>query len=248
MRSGPIRRAATAWRGFWLQYQRTPVLARAATRLATIGMPPYKGRIPLAQNSAAGYIAASARLHRLRDIKRGRHLFIDERVTIYQDWANAGPVELGDGVHLMQDTVIEVGSGGAVSIGARTHIQARGHLTSYEAPLHIGQDVEIAPDCAFFTYDHGFEPGQLISQQPLRSRSGITLGDDVWLGRGVTVLDGVTIGNGAVIGAGAVVKNDIRPNAIAAGVPARVIGSRGSANAEAQIETVLAAGPSNGHR
>lgn len=52
----------------------------------------------------------------------------------------------------------------------------------------------------------------------------IYIADDVWLGMNVVVLKGVTIGAGAVIAANAVVSCDIPPNAIAAGVPAKVVG------------------------
>lgn len=53
----------------------------------------------------------------------------------------------------------------------------------------------------------------------------ITVGDDVFLGFGVIVLAGVTIGSNVVVGAGAVVTRDIPDNSVAAGVPARVIGT-----------------------
>lgn len=61
----------------------------------------------------------------------------------------------------------------------------------------------------------------------------IQIGNDVWIGEKAIVLRG-KIGDGAVIGAGAVVTHDIPPCAIAAGVPAKVIGWRFSEEKTAQ--------------
>ncbi len=67
----------------------------------------------------------------------------------------------------------------------------------------------------------------------------IRVGNDVWIGQGVSIArkPGLTVGDGAVIGAGAVVTKSIPPYAIAAGVPARVIGYRFP---EEQIRRLLA--------
>jgi acetyltransferase-like isoleucine patch superfamily enzyme len=86
--------------------------------------------------------------------------------------------------------------------------------------------VQIAPYCAFYPYNHSFKPGEPIVRQPLQTKGDIIVGDDVWLGTGVIVLDGVTIGKGAVIGAGSVVTKSIPADAIAFGVPARVVKMR----------------------
>jgi acetyltransferase-like isoleucine patch superfamily enzyme len=51
----------------------------------------------------------------------------------------------------------------------------------------------------------------------------IIIRDDVWIGSGAKILAGVKINQGAVIGANAVVTKDIPQNAIAVGVPAKVI-------------------------
>ena len=53
----------------------------------------------------------------------------------------------------------------------------------------------------------------------------IVVGNNVFLGYGCIVLPGVHIGNNVVVGAGSVVTRDIPDNSVAAGVPARVLGS-----------------------
>lgn len=47
------------------------------------------------------------------------------------------------------------------------------------------------------------------------------------MGENVTILKGVTIGDNVVIGANAVVTHDIPDNAVAVGVPAKVINYHG---------------------
>jgi acetyltransferase-like isoleucine patch superfamily enzyme len=54
-------------------------------------------------------------------------------------------------------------------------------------------------------------------------RAPIAIGDNVWLGDSVIVCKGVAIGDNSIVGAGAVVVDDIPPNAVAAGNPARVV-------------------------
>jgi acetyltransferase-like isoleucine patch superfamily enzyme len=68
-------------------------------------------------------------------------------------------------------------------------------------------------------------PGRLQDGQP-RSRGPITIGSDVWIGRGAIVTSGVTIGDGAVVGARTVVVHDVEPYAIVAGAPNRQIRKR----------------------
>jgi acetyltransferase-like isoleucine patch superfamily enzyme len=53
----------------------------------------------------------------------------------------------------------------------------------------------------------------------------VTIGDNVFLGTGAMVCKGVSIGDGCVIGAGSVVTADIPAYSVAAGNPARVIGT-----------------------
>lgn len=197
---------------------------RLATRLATLAAPRFFKRLWLADLNPRGYIAPSAEIDH-SDLRLGKNIFVGERVKIIQDW-DGGAVEIGDRAVLHWDIIVQTGKAGSISIGKRSSMQRGCQLIAYRNAIKIGNDVHIGPNCSFFPYNHGFEIGKLIVEQPLTSRGDIVLGDDITLGCGVIVLDGVVIGNGAVVGAGSVVAKDIPPMAIAAGVPARVLRMR----------------------
>lgn len=207
-----------------MRFAHLPLIGRFAAVCAGWLLPPYAGRIYLAALNARGYVSPSARLSH-PGFTRGRHCFIGDRVLIYLD-QRGGAVTFGDLVQVNQDSIIQTGDGGSVSIGSHTSIQPHLQISAYRAAVVIGERVEIAPHCAFYPYNHGMAPDQPIQGQPTWSRGGIVVEDDAWLGYGVIVLDGVRIGAGAVIGAGSVVTSNIPPQAIAQGVPARVVGSR----------------------
>ena len=213
-----------------MQFASLSPLGRLATRLAAWGTPPYKARVYLSRMNPQGHVSPQAAVHH-PGLVRNQGTFIGDRVTIFQS-GDGGPVMLAEGVHLYADITIETGEGGSVALGAETHVQSRCHFSAYQGSIKIGRRVEIAPNCLFYPYNHGTAPDQPVRSQPLDSRGDIVIEDDVWLGAGVTVLDNVHIGQGAVIGAGSVVTQNIPPNTIAVGVPARVVRSREAVYAE----------------
>jgi len=209
-----------------MQLSGVPLLGQVALRLAGAIAGPYKDRRMLAQLTKRSYISPHAQI-RCPRLSLGQSCFIDDGVTIYAH-SDGGQVRLGDRVHLYRGTIIEIGAGGDVVIGSDTHIQSACNIKGFLGSTIIGANVQVAPHCAFSPYEHNFEDaGVAIQAQGLRSSGDIVLEDDVWLGAGVLVLDGAHIGKGAVVGAGAVVTKGIPANAIAVGVPARVLRLRG---------------------
>lgn len=187
---------------------------------------PYHFRAFLADLAPRGFIDPSAHVAHA-DLRLAENVFIGGNVIITRN-ADGGPVELERRVQIYGDSFLDTGLGGRIFVGEHTHIQPGCHIHAYLSEIRIGKEVEVAANCAFYSYDHGMEPGTPVMRQALTSKGGIVIGDGAWLGHGVTVLQGVTIGAGAVIAAGAVVTRDVPENAIAAGVPARVIGCRTS--------------------
>lgn len=106
-----------------------------------------------------------------------------------------------------------------ITIGDNFYMNAGCHILG---EIIIGNDVLIGPKTVIWGKDKGILRGELIRKQPDIIRR-IVIGNDVWIGANATVLKGVCIGDGAVIGAGSVVTRDIPENAIAVGIPAKVI-------------------------
>jgi acetyltransferase-like isoleucine patch superfamily enzyme len=209
------------WTRFWMHYSSLTPFGRIATWFATWFVPPFYGRIFLAHLNKKGYISPTATIHH-DSLRLGNNVFIGDRVVIYKD-RGGGPVEIGNRVSLYGESFIQTGQEGSLKIGDNSHIHQRCQISAYMSPISIGCRVQIAPNCAFYPYDHGVVAGQSIIEQPLTTKGGIVIDDDAWLGFGVLVLDGVHIGKGAVVGAGSVVTCDIPDGGIAVGVPARLI-------------------------
>ena len=216
-----IKRIEYHWSRTWMRFSGISYFGRLASRLARVPMPPYFGCVPLAKLYSHGYISPTAIIHH-NTLKRGKHCFIGDNVIIYQD-NNGGLVKLGDNVHLHTGIKIQTGNDANVEIGEQTHIQSGCQLSAYKSSIIIGRGVEIAPNCAFYSYNHGIEANIPVRDQPLISNGDIVVGDDAWLGYGVVVLDGVEIGENAIIGAGSVVTKNIPPNSIAVGNPAKFV-------------------------
>ncbi|HEY52210.1 MAG TPA: acyltransferase [Caldilineae bacterium] len=202
-----------------------PLVGASFLKLASKLAGPYKARRKLINFSGKSYISPWADIH-CPQLQVGQRVFIDDDVTIFAH-QDSGKAIIGQESSIQRYTVLELIQGGAITIGRNTHIQARCNLTAALGGIHIGDNVQLAPNCALYSYQHGFsDPAIPISKQPITSKGDILIEDDAWLGVGVIVLDGVTIGRGAIIGAGAVVTESIPPMAIAVGSPARVVGRR----------------------
>jgi acetyltransferase-like isoleucine patch superfamily enzyme len=147
---------------------------------------------------------------------------------------NYQEIELAAGAALDRGVVLLCTGDGSGSIkirvGACTYINRNTMLDATEC-LEIGSRCAIGPGCYLTDHDHGLDPSLPPLGQPMVG-APTRLGDEVWLGANVVVLKGVTIGDRAVVGAGSVVTKDIPPDAVAVGVPARIVRIRAGKNNE----------------
>lgn len=116
---------------------------------------------------------------------------------------------------------------GAIRIGRGTSIGEYANLRTEGAELHIGDRCLVAQFVSLIATGHEFESATVpIADQGVGKKSGLVIGDDVWIGAHSLVLPGVQIGRGAVVGGGSVVTADVPEYAVVVGNPARVVGRR----------------------
>ena len=193
------------WRGRWLALRGAQVGRRFGVgRLVRVEYPTclhVGDDVTICEHSYLHCLSA-------RGVRIGSHTSIDRNLWLHcggkPDDYDHGYFEMGEHSYIGCNAVI--GAGGGIRVGSH---------------VRIGQCVNIHAE------NHRFaDPTRLIREQGI-SYKGVVIEDDVWIGSKATILDGVTIGRGAVIGAGAVVTRSIPSYAIAVGVPARVVGTRG---------------------
>jgi acetyltransferase-like isoleucine patch superfamily enzyme len=107
-------------------------------------------------------------------------------------------------------------------IGDHCYIAIR-QLAGEPYLVKLGNHVGIALGVQFLTHNLGWIYRDKIPD--LQSFGKIVVEDNCNIGVNALILPNVTIGRNSIIAAGSVVVNDIPPNSIAAGVPAKVIGS-----------------------
>ncbi len=133
-------------------------------------------------------------------------------------------LSLGRWCWIGQGTKIRVHEG-RVSIGAKSVLGQECTISAYQR-VQIGRECIFADRVMLIDFDHGvIEVERPIRLQGIYKRD-VTVGHNAWIGYGACVLRGVSIGDNCVVGAAAVLTASLPDNAVAAGVPARVIRMR----------------------
>lgn len=161
----------------------------------------------------------------------GKNFILDDNVSI--NALSYEGIVIGDQVSIARDSIlfctgVIAQKGKGIVIGNRTGIGARAFLAG-QGGITIGDDVITGPNIQVFSENHNFSDlTQTIKQQGV-TKQATTIGNNCWIGGNVTILAGVVIGDGCVIAAGSIVNKSVPSNSVVAGVPAKVIKTRGEA-------------------
>ena len=91
------------------------------------------------------------------------------------------------------------------------------NLFDHGMGIVIGETAEIGDNCVIY---HGVTLGGVSTSKTKRHP---TLKNNVTVGTGAKLLGNITVGNNVKIGANSVVLKDVPDNAVAVGIPARII-------------------------
>jgi acetyltransferase-like isoleucine patch superfamily enzyme len=139
--------------------------------------------------------------------------------------ARGGVCRLGDRVSLGDGVTLSVGENACLVIGDDVRI-THYTLIAAESSILINDRAQIGELCS--VRDHEHDTAAVSMHAAPVVCSAVHIGEDAWIGRGVAILRSASIGAGAVIGANAVVRSNIPQNAVAVGIPARVVRMRES--------------------
>jgi acetyltransferase-like isoleucine patch superfamily enzyme len=117
--------------------------------------------------------------------------------------------------------IIEIGDGVGISDSV--------HITCIKRVV-IGNHVLLGSRIYISDHNHGVYKGDQQSspnEPPIERQLGgggpVIIGKNAWVGDNVVIIGPVTIGEGAIIGANSIIREDIPPNAIVGGAPAKII-------------------------
>lgn len=162
-------------------------------------------------------------------IRAGKNLILEDNVSLNALSENG--ISLGDHVSIARDSIlfctgIIAYRGKGITIGDRTGISARAYFAG-QGGISIGSDVIMGPNVQIFSENHAYADTSLTIKEQGVVKQPVAIGNNCWIGAGSTVLAGVTLGDGCVVAAGSVVTKSFPANSVIAGIPAKLIKTRG---------------------
>ncbi|MBF0369345.1 MAG: acyltransferase [Magnetococcales bacterium] len=149
-------------------------------------------------------------------INRGAGIRLGMGVRLYSAQSNHE-------IALPSRVVLTTRGEGRIEIG--DHAMINGSTIRSFHRVTVGKNVWISSNCTIMdSHGHALDPDTRLNKPDEHGEGApVTIEDNVWMGIDCKVLPGVVIGKNSVISLGSMVTQNIPPNSLAAGVPAKVI-------------------------
>lgn len=152
-------------------------------------------------------------------------VFLGRRVEV-RARKGYGRVVLGRWVHLGDDNRLRCHEG-TLRIGDKC-VFGRDNTVNCYLDIEIGSATMVADWVYICDFDHVTSDLTIPIKDQGIVKAPVRIGPGSWIGTKVTVLRGTEMGQGTVVAAHAVVRGEFPDFAVVAGVPARLVRSRGS--------------------
>ncbi len=189
----------------------------------------YTYRLWLKSSAGPLFVGVHVTLRHPQRMAMGRGVILEDYVFV--DALSRKGLQLGDNVTIGRFSTIQCTGvirhlGEGLTMGNNSAIGAYSFLGA-QGGIQIGQNVIMGPRVNLHSENHIYQDLNIPIRLQGETRKGIIIDDDCWIGAGSIIVDGVHIHSGCVVAAASVVTQDMPPNSVIAGVPARVIKQRG---------------------
>jgi acetyltransferase-like isoleucine patch superfamily enzyme len=192
-------------------------------------IPLYRGRSwrkivkPIAVRLISAFWMRWLKLRLGDRVRFGRNFQTNGRLVIQ----GPGRVTFGDDInawaHAEKNVLITFTPDSRITIGSGTRLNGAG-VMAYTR-IEVGPRCILGSTLVFDSDFHPLDPAHRHDPDAPVSCAPIIIEENVWLGGQSAVLKGVTVGENSVVAFRAVVSDDVPPNVVVAGNPARVVKS-----------------------
>ncbi|MBC7850504.1 MAG: acyltransferase [Chitinophagaceae bacterium] len=129
---------------------------------------------------------------------------------------------IGENATLYPNVIFELNQHSILRVGERFTL-SYGAVISCQHSITIGNYVMIGEYTSIRDTSHGYSDTKVPYCRQPDIPSAITIGNNVWIGRGSIILPGSVIEDGVIVAANSVVKGRLESNSLYGGAPARLI-------------------------
>jgi len=221
--------------GLWALIQYELIVMVAQPRAGALGLALRKVLYPLLLGSCGRNVVFGQNvvLRHPHKIHIGDNVVVDDNCLLDAKGTDNRGIQIDNGVFVGRNTILSC-KNGDIELARGANLGFNCEVFS-ASRVRIGANTLIAAYAYVIGGDHDFsDPSAAVLAQG-RTSAGVAIGDGAWIGAGAKILDGVNVGDGAIVGAGAVVRESVPADAIAVGIPARLIGSRREAASRSDV-------------